>query len=109
MPPPLPGMGGPRPPPPMGLAMPRGLAPPPKLPVKPKGPKRRPVHWDKIAPANLEQTVFSEIDPSSVVSSALAYLCAPPDTRRSTVWNVCFYLSNNGRSRGRFVFFFCSC
>ncbi|CAM9332216.1 unnamed protein product [Ectocarpus fasciculatus] len=67
MPPPLPGMGGPRaPPPPLGLPMPRGLAPPPKLPVKPKGPKRRPVHWDKIAPANLDQTVFSEIDPSSV-------------------------------------------
>ena len=51
------------------MPMPRALAPPPKLPVKPKGPKRRPVHWDKIAPANLEQTVFSEIDPSSVVRS----------------------------------------
>eukprot|EP00903_Cladosiphon_okamuranus_P008076 g7790.t1 len=65
MPPPLPGIGGPRGPPPLP-GMPRALAPPPKLPVKPKGPKRRPVHWDKIAPANLEQTVFSEINPSSV-------------------------------------------
>lgn len=72
MPPPLPGVGGPRPPPmpPGGMPMPRGLAPPPKLPVKPKGPKRRPVHWDKIPPANLDHTVFSEIDPSSVVRSA---------------------------------------
>ena len=26
------------------------------------------MHWDKIAPAKLEETVFNDIDPSSVVS-----------------------------------------
>lgn len=45
--------------------MPRGPAPP-AMPVRPKGPKRRPVHWDKIAPTKLEETVFNDIDPSSV-------------------------------------------
>ncbi|CAM9427813.1 unnamed protein product, partial [Sphacelaria rigidula] len=65
MPPPLPGMAGPRAPlmPPRGLVMPRPLvAPKPK----PTGPKRRPVHWDKIPDRGLESTVFSEINPSSV-------------------------------------------
>eukprot|EP00904_Undaria_pinnatifida_P009474 jgi/Undpi1/5657/HiC_scaffold_2.g00931.m1 len=66
LPPPMPGAGGlPRAPPPLTGMMPRGPAPPP-MPVRPKGPKRRPVHWDKIAPAKLEETVFNDIDPSSV-------------------------------------------
>ncbi|CAN0309547.1 unnamed protein product [Discosporangium mesarthrocarpum] len=84
LPPPLPGMprgpGGLPPPPPLpgmprglpgappmlpGMGS-RGLAPPP-LPKKPPGPRRRPVHWNKINPVKLDNTVFNEIDPTRVV------------------------------------------
>ena len=73
MPPPLPGMAGARPPPPLPFGGPRPLLMPPRVlgppqVTKPKGPKRRPVHWEKIAPLQMEKTVFSEIDSSKVVS-----------------------------------------
>ncbi|CAN0408951.1 unnamed protein product, partial [Ascophyllum nodosum] len=72
MPPPLPGMAGSaRPPPPLPIGGPRPLLMPPRVlgppqVTKPKGPKRRPVHWEKIAPLQIGNTVFSEIDSSKV-------------------------------------------
>ncbi|CAM9121700.1 unnamed protein product, partial [Choristocarpus tenellus] len=70
MPPPLPGMI-PRAPPAPGApplpGVPLGVPPPPSMPKKPPGPKRRPVHWNKISPAKIEKTVFNEINPASVV------------------------------------------